>query len=62
MDYAIYSCRLPTKSKLTLQAAASVTHTPAWRIITHAVDAYVRGRSAAEQRQIATWAKRKADR
>jgi hypothetical protein len=51
-DYPQLSIRLPGDVKATLQALSLVTARPQWRIITEAIDAYLRDRSEAERRMV----------
>jgi predicted transcriptional regulator len=49
-DYPQLSIRLPGEVKATLQALSLVTSRPQWRIITEAIDVYLRDRSEGERR------------
>ena len=49
-DYPQLSIRLPGDVKAKLQALSLVASRPQWRIITDAIDAYLRERSDAERR------------
>ncbi|HJZ70119.1 MAG TPA: hypothetical protein VKE51_00185 [Vicinamibacterales bacterium] len=51
-DYPQLSIRLPTEVKATLQALSLIASRPQWRIITDAIDCYVRERSDAERRMV----------
>ena len=51
-DYPQLSIRLPNDVKAKLQALSLVASRPQWRIITDAIDCYVRGRSDAERRMV----------
>ena len=51
-DYPQLSIRLPTDVKAKLQALSLVASRPQWRIITDAIDCYVRGRTDAERRMV----------
>lgn len=49
-DYPQLSIRLPADVKARLQALSLVASRPQWRIITAAIDCYMRERSDAERR------------
>jgi predicted DNA-binding protein len=51
-DYPQLSIRLPGEVKAKLQALSAVASRPQWRIITDAIECYVRDRSDAERRMI----------
>ena len=51
-DYPQLSIRLPGEVKARLQALSLVTSRPQWRIITEAIDAYLRERSESERRLV----------
>jgi len=51
-DYPQLSIRLPNEVKAKLQALSLVASRPQWRIITDAIDCYVRLRSDAERRMV----------
>jgi predicted transcriptional regulator len=51
-DYPQLSIRLPGDVKATLQALSLVTSRPQWRIITEAIDTYLRDRSESERRMV----------
>jgi len=51
-DYPQLSIRLPTEVKATLQALSAIAARPQWRIITDAIDCYVRERSDVEKRMV----------
>ena len=51
-DYPQLSIRLPTEVKAKLQALSLIASRPQWRIITDAIDCYVRERSDAERQMI----------
>jgi len=51
-DYPQLSIRLPGEVKAKLQALSMVASRPQWRIITDAIECYVRDRSRAEQRMV----------
>jgi predicted DNA-binding protein len=51
-DYPQLSIRLPVEVKAKLQALSLIASRPQWRIITDAIDCYVRDRSDAEQRMV----------
>jgi len=57
-DYPQLSIRLPAEVKATLQALSLVTSRPQWRIITEAIEVYLRQRSDAERRIIEDLASR----
>jgi len=57
-DYPQLSIRLPAEIKAKLQALSLVSSRPQWRIITDAIECYLRERSDAEQRMIAELAGR----
>jgi predicted DNA-binding protein len=52
-DYPQLSIRLPGDIKAKLQALSLVSARPQWRIITDAIECYLRERSEAEQRIVA---------
>ncbi len=49
-DYPQLSIRLPADVKARLQALSLVASRPQWRIITEAIDCYMRERTDAERR------------
>ena len=49
-DYPQLSIRLPSEVKATLQALSLIAGRPQWRIITDAIDCYLRERPEAERR------------
>jgi predicted DNA-binding protein len=49
-DYPQLSIRLPGEVKAKLHALSLVTSRPQWRIITDAIDCYLRARPEAERR------------
>ena len=52
-DYPQLSIRLPDDVKATLQALSLLASRPQWRIITDAIDCYLRERPEAERRMVA---------
>lgn len=57
-DYPQLSVRVPGDVKAKLQALSLVASRPQWRIVTEAIDCYLRDRSAAEQRIVSELAAR----
>jgi hypothetical protein len=51
-DYPQLSIRLPGDVKAKLQALSLVASRPQWRIITDAIDCYLRARPEAERRMV----------
>ena len=51
-DYPQLSIRLPTEVKARLQAISLIASRPQWRIITDAIDCYLRDRPEAERRMV----------
>ena len=51
-DYPQLSIRLPGDVKAKLQALSLVASRPQWRIITDAIDCYLRGRTDAERKMV----------
>jgi predicted DNA-binding protein len=51
-DYPQLSIRLPAEVKATLQALSLVDGRPQWRIITDAIDCFLRERPEAERRMV----------
>ena len=51
-DYPQLSIRLPNDVKAKLQALSLIASRPQWRIITDAIDCYVRLRTDAERRMV----------
>jgi hypothetical protein len=51
-DYPQLSIRLPVDVKARLQALSLIAARPQWRIITDAIDCYLKGRSEAERRMV----------
>ena len=51
-DYPQLSIRLPTEVKARLQALSLIASRPQWRIITDAIDCYLRDRPAAERAMV----------
>jgi predicted DNA-binding protein len=56
-DYPQLSIRLPEDVKAKLHALSLVTSRPQWRIITDAIDCYLRDRTDAERQQVHALAK-----
>lgn len=59
-DYPQLSIRLPGEVKAKLQALSLVASRPQWRIVTEAIDCYLRARSEAERKIIEELAGRRA--
>ena len=57
-DYPQLSVRVPNDVKARLQAISLVSARPQWRIITEAIDCYLRERTDSEQRLVAEFAGR----
>ncbi len=57
-DYPQLSVRVPGDVKAKLHAISVVSARPQWRIITEAIDCYLRDRSDAERRRVSSIAKR----
>jgi predicted DNA-binding protein len=57
-DYPQLSVRVPGDVKAKLHAISVVSERPQWRIITEAIDCYLRDRSDAERRRVSSIAKR----
>ena len=57
-DYPQLSVRLPDDVKATLHALSVMASRPQWRIITDAIDCYLRERTDAERRMVAELAGR----
>ena len=51
-DYPQLSIRLPADVKATLQALSLVASRPQWRVVTEAIECYLRERSEAERRMV----------
>jgi hypothetical protein len=51
-DYPQLSIRLPGEVKAKLQALSVISSRPQWRIITEAIECYLRERSEAERRLV----------
>src|SRR4051812_6880562 len=51
-DYPQLSIRLPVDVKAKLQALSLISSRPQWRLISDAVECYLRDRSADEQRMV----------
>ena len=51
-DYPQLSVRLPAEVKAKLHAISQVSARPQWRLITEAIDCYLKGRPEAEQRMV----------
>ena len=56
-DYPQLSVRVPGDVKARLQAISLVSARPQWRIITDAIDCYLRDRTDAERQQVHALAK-----
>ena len=56
-DYPQLSVRVPGDVKAKLQAISLVSARPQWRIITEAIDCYLRDRTDAERQQVHELAK-----
>ena len=52
-DYPQVSVRLPSDVKAKLDALSLVSARPQWRLITEAIECYLRERSDAEQQMVA---------
>jgi hypothetical protein len=57
-DYPQLSIRLPADVKAKLHALGLIESRPQWRVITDAIDCYVKGRSESERRLISELAGR----
>lgn len=57
-DYPQLSIRLPGDVKAKLQALSLVVSRPQWRVITDAIDCYMRDRPESERRMIEDLARR----
>jgi predicted DNA-binding protein len=53
-DYPQLSVRIPAESRARLQAISTITSRPQWRLITDAIDCYLREFPEAEQRKVDT--------
>jgi len=51
-DYPQLSIRLPNDVKAKLQALSLIASRPQWRIITDAIDCYMRARTESERRMV----------
>jgi hypothetical protein len=51
-DYPQLSIRLPTEIKAKLQALSMISSRPQWRLITDAIECYLRERPEAERRMV----------
>jgi hypothetical protein len=51
-DYPQLSIRLPAEVKAKLQALSLIASRPQWRIITDAIDCYIRERTDSERRMV----------
>ena len=51
-DYPQLSIRLPAEVKAKLQALSLINSRPQWRLITDAIECYLRDRPAAEQAMV----------
>jgi predicted transcriptional regulator len=56
-DYPQLSVRVPGDVKAKLQAISLVSARPQWRVITEAIDCYLRDRTDAERQQVHELAK-----
>jgi hypothetical protein len=61
-DYPQLSIRLPSDVKATLQALSVVASRPQWRIITDAIDCYLRERPEPERQMVEALAGRSRSR
>ncbi|HMD35239.1 MAG TPA: hypothetical protein VKH42_09740 [Vicinamibacterales bacterium] len=59
-DYPQLSIRVPGEVKARLQALSAVKARPQWRIVTDAIDCYVRGRPEGERKLISDMLGRRA--
>jgi hypothetical protein len=57
-DYPQISIRVPLEVKSRLQALSAVSAQPQWRLISDAVECYLRSRPRSEQRLVAQLARR----
>jgi predicted DNA-binding protein len=57
-DYPQLSIRLPLDVKAKLQALSVIAARPQWRIVTEAIDCYLKGRTDAERRMVDELARR----
>lgn len=51
-DYPQLSIRLPSDVKATLQALSLISSRPQWRLISDAIECYLRQRPAGERRMV----------
>jgi predicted DNA-binding protein len=51
-DYPQLSIRLPNDVKAKLQALSLIASRPQWRIITEAIDCYIKARTDSERRMV----------
>jgi predicted transcriptional regulator len=51
-DYPQLSIRLPTEIKAKLQALSVISSRPQWRLISDAIECYLRDRPEAEQKMV----------
>jgi predicted DNA-binding protein len=58
-DYPQLSVRLPADVKAKLHAISMVSARPQWRLITDAIDAYLKGRPDTEQKMVEELLKRR---
>ena len=61
-DYPQLSIRLPDDAKAKLQALSLLGARPQWRIVTDAIECYLRDRPEAERRMVAELAGRSRER
>jgi len=54
-DYPQVSLRLPPEAKAMLRALSLVSGSPQWRIVSAALECFLRERSPAEQRQVSRY-------
>lgn len=51
-DYPQLGLRIPAEAKAKLQALSLVSSLPQWRLLSDAIECYLRARSAAERRAV----------
>jgi predicted DNA-binding protein len=51
-DYPQLGLRIPAEAKAKLQALSVVSSRPQWRLLSEAIDCYLRARPAAEKREV----------
>lgn len=51
-DYPQLGVRIPAEAKAKLQALSVISARPQWRLLSDAIDVYLRGRPEAEKRQV----------